>query len=108
MTAPAADTPVSERLITHLRHVDLAVPDYDRELEFLSRTRGPTAETADTAAADHRRGWLTGQPDRGAVNRWPPGPRHSPSGTPHRSAIDSGRYLPEIGSPRPRAGNLWS
>ena len=26
--------PASERLITHLRHVDLAVPDYDKQLEF--------------------------------------------------------------------------
>jgi hypothetical protein len=33
--------PVSERLITHLRYVDLAVPYYDRQLEF-----SLTAETA--------------------------------------------------------------
>ena len=35
MTTPAAD-----RLITHVRHVDLAVPDYARQLEFYRTTWG--------------------------------------------------------------------
>ena len=29
-----------ERLITHLRHVDLAVPDYDKQLRLLHRACG--------------------------------------------------------------------
>jgi catechol 2,3-dioxygenase-like lactoylglutathione lyase family enzyme len=33
-----------ERLITHVRHVDLAVPDYDREREFYKGTWGLTVE----------------------------------------------------------------
>ncbi len=34
---------MTERLITHLRHVDLAVPDYARQLDFFTRTWGLTA-----------------------------------------------------------------
>jgi catechol 2,3-dioxygenase-like lactoylglutathione lyase family enzyme len=37
-----------ERLITHLRHVDLAVPDHARQLEFYTNTWGLTAEHSDT------------------------------------------------------------
>ena len=33
---------MSERLLTHLRHVDLAVPDYDRQLEFYAGVWGLT------------------------------------------------------------------
>jgi len=51
MTDLGADAPVSERLITHLRHVDLAVPDYDRQLEFYTQTWGLKAETADGGIA---------------------------------------------------------
>lgn len=40
-----------ERLITHLRHVDLAVPDYERQLEFYTTMWGLTAETTDTGIA---------------------------------------------------------
>jgi catechol 2,3-dioxygenase-like lactoylglutathione lyase family enzyme len=36
------------RLITHLRHVDLAVPDYDRQLEFYSGVWGLTEVAADS------------------------------------------------------------
>jgi len=36
---------MDERLITHLRHVDLAVPDYDRQLDFYTNTWGLTAQT---------------------------------------------------------------
>ena len=32
---------MNDRLITHLRHVDLAVPDYDRQLEFYTDHLGP-------------------------------------------------------------------
>jgi catechol 2,3-dioxygenase-like lactoylglutathione lyase family enzyme len=42
---------VTERLITHLRHVDLAVPDYDRQLDFYTTTWGLSAETTDTGLA---------------------------------------------------------
>ncbi len=42
---------MSERLITHLRHVDLAVPDYDRQLEFYTNTWGLSAETTDDGLA---------------------------------------------------------
>ncbi|WP_433795302.1 VOC family protein [Actinoplanes sp. CA-252034] len=40
-----------ERLITHLRHVDLAVPDYDRQLEFYTSMWGLDAETTDEGIA---------------------------------------------------------
>jgi catechol 2,3-dioxygenase-like lactoylglutathione lyase family enzyme len=38
---------MNERLITHLRHVDLAVPDYDRQLEFYTNMWGLKPETTD-------------------------------------------------------------
>src|SRR5690348_18439544 len=31
---------MNERLITHLRHVDLAVPDYDKQFEFYTTMWG--------------------------------------------------------------------
>ncbi|MEU4563992.1 VOC family protein [Actinoplanes sp. NPDC023936] len=40
-----------ERLITHLRHVDLAVPDYDKQLEFYTDMWGLDAETSDAGIA---------------------------------------------------------
>ncbi len=49
---PATERRVTdERLITHLRHVDLAVPDYDRQLEFYTNTWGLSAETTDEGLA---------------------------------------------------------
>lgn len=36
------------RLITHLRHVDLAVPDYDKQLDFYTTTWGLRPEHSDT------------------------------------------------------------
>ncbi|WP_426502338.1 VOC family protein [Dactylosporangium sp. McL0621] len=42
---------MSERLITHLRHVDLAVPDYDRQLDFYTTMWGLTPETTDDGIA---------------------------------------------------------
>ncbi|GAA4249425.1 VOC family protein [Dactylosporangium darangshiense] len=39
---------MTERLITHLRHVDLAVPDYDKQLAFYTGTWGLRAEHTDT------------------------------------------------------------
>ncbi len=36
---------MSDRLITHVRHVDLAVPDYEKEREFYTGTWGLTAVT---------------------------------------------------------------
>ena len=41
----------TERLITHLRHVDLAVPDYERQLDFYTKLWGLTAETTDSGIA---------------------------------------------------------
>ena len=40
-----------ERLITHLRHVDLAVPDFDKQLAFYTETWGLSAETTDEGIA---------------------------------------------------------
>src|SRR4051812_37285100 len=40
-----------ERLITHLRHVDLAVPDYDKQLDFYTTMWGLTPETTDDGLA---------------------------------------------------------
>ena len=39
---------MTERLITHLRHVDLAVPDHDKQLDFFTGPWGLTAEHTDT------------------------------------------------------------
>ncbi|HEU5266253.1 MAG TPA: VOC family protein [Jatrophihabitans sp.] len=36
-----------DRLITHLRHVDLAVPDHDKQLDFYTNTWGLTAEQSE-------------------------------------------------------------
>ena len=42
---------MDERLITHLRHVDLAVPDYDRQLGFYTGTWGLSPQTTDDGIA---------------------------------------------------------
>ena len=42
---------MTERLITHLRHVDLAVPDFDKQLDFFTGAWGLTAEHTDTGLA---------------------------------------------------------
>src|SRR4051812_18725115 len=42
---------MNERLITHLRHVDLAVPDYDKQLDFYTTMWGLTPETTDDGLA---------------------------------------------------------
>jgi catechol 2,3-dioxygenase-like lactoylglutathione lyase family enzyme len=39
---------VTERLITHLRHVDLAVPDFETQLDFFTGTWGLTSEHSDS------------------------------------------------------------
>jgi catechol 2,3-dioxygenase-like lactoylglutathione lyase family enzyme len=40
-----------QRLITHLRHVDLAVPDFDKQLDFYSGIWGLTPEHTDSGLA---------------------------------------------------------
>jgi catechol 2,3-dioxygenase-like lactoylglutathione lyase family enzyme len=42
---------MTDRLITHLRHIDLAVPDLARQLDFYAGTWGLAAEYADTGIA---------------------------------------------------------
>lgn len=42
---------MNDRLITHLRHVDLAVPDYDKQLEFYTTMWGLSPETTDDGIA---------------------------------------------------------
>ena len=42
---------MNDRLITHLRHVDLAVPDYDKQLEFYATMWGLNPETTDQGIA---------------------------------------------------------
>jgi catechol 2,3-dioxygenase-like lactoylglutathione lyase family enzyme len=42
---------MTESLITHLRHVDLAIPDYERQLAFYTGTWGLTTVAADTGIA---------------------------------------------------------
>ncbi len=39
---------MTDRLITHLRHVDLAVPDHAKQLDFYAGTWGLAAEHSDT------------------------------------------------------------
>ncbi|MCW2818346.1 MAG: hypothetical protein JWR42_1133, partial [Marmoricola sp.] len=53
-TQGAVNAPVGadgERLVTHLRHVDLAVPDFDKQLAFYTETWGLSAETTDDGIA---------------------------------------------------------
>jgi catechol 2,3-dioxygenase-like lactoylglutathione lyase family enzyme len=42
---------MTESLITHLRHVDLAVPDFERQLAFYTRTWGLTTVASDQGVA---------------------------------------------------------
>ena len=42
---------MSESLITHLRHVDMAVPDYERQLDFYAGAWGLTTVAADSGIA---------------------------------------------------------
>ena len=42
---------MTQRLITHLRHVDLAVPDFGKQLDFFTHTWGLTAEHSDSGLA---------------------------------------------------------
>jgi catechol 2,3-dioxygenase-like lactoylglutathione lyase family enzyme len=42
---------MTESLITHLRHVDLAVPDFERQLDFYSGTWGLTTVASDSGIA---------------------------------------------------------
>jgi catechol 2,3-dioxygenase-like lactoylglutathione lyase family enzyme len=42
---------MTQRLITHLRHVDLAVPDFGTQLDFYTHTWGLTAEHSDSGLA---------------------------------------------------------
>jgi catechol 2,3-dioxygenase-like lactoylglutathione lyase family enzyme len=42
---------MTESLITHLRHVDLAIPDYERQLAFYTGTWGLTPVAEDTGIA---------------------------------------------------------
>src|ERR671925_2447490 len=39
---------MNNRLLTHLRHVDLAVPDYDKQLDFYSGVWGLTKVAEDS------------------------------------------------------------
>ena len=39
---------MTKRLITHLRHVDLAVPDFETQLDFFTSTWGLTSEHSDS------------------------------------------------------------
>src|ERR1051325_7416069 len=39
---------MTERLITHLRHIDLAVPDHAKQLDFFTGVWGLTAEHTDS------------------------------------------------------------
>jgi len=42
---------MSHRLLTHLRHVDLAVPDFDKQVEFYTGLWGLTTVASDTGIA---------------------------------------------------------
>jgi catechol 2,3-dioxygenase-like lactoylglutathione lyase family enzyme len=42
---------MADRLITHLRHIDLTVPDYARQLEFFTRTWGLAAAHSEAGLA---------------------------------------------------------
>ena len=55
---------MTERLITHLRHVDLAVPDYAKQLDFYTNTWGLTAEHSDSGLT-----FLAAEGSPGAVRR---------------------------------------
>ena len=42
---------MTDRLITHLRHIDLAVPDHAKQLDFFTVVWGLTAEHSDSGLA---------------------------------------------------------
>jgi catechol 2,3-dioxygenase-like lactoylglutathione lyase family enzyme len=42
---------MTDRLLTHLRHVDLAVPDFDKQLDFYTTMWGLTPEVTDSGIA---------------------------------------------------------
>src|ERR687890_2479754 len=48
---PGGPLMTQQRLITHLRHVDLAVPDFATQLDFYSGTWGLRAEHTDAGLA---------------------------------------------------------
>lgn len=45
------ETAPGERLITHLRHIDLAIPDYERQREFYTATWGLEEQVAEDGLA---------------------------------------------------------
>ena len=45
------ETQPRQRLITHLRHVDLAVPDFDKQLDFYAGPWGLKTEHTDSGRA---------------------------------------------------------
>ena len=55
---------MTKRLITHLRHVDLAVPDFAKQLDFYPGIWGLTTEQTDSGPA-----FLGGRGLAGAVHR---------------------------------------
>ena len=69
---------MTDRLITHLRHVDLAVPDYARQLDFFTNTWGLTGEHDD---AGMPRVDLGPAASRGAPGRGRSGQRRGRLGT---------------------------
>ena len=114
-SAPRSN-PMTERLITHLRHVDLAVPDFDTQLDFYTNTWGLTSRAQRLRAGlPGRRGLagavrraaaaVAGQADRPDLVRrrdrrptstpWPQqlAARRRPAGQRARHAADPGRRL---------------
>ncbi len=80
------------RLLTHLRHVDLAVPDYDKQLDFYSGVWGLTKVAEDSgisflAAEGSPSSTSSGsaRPRRSASTSSPTAPRAPPTWTPSPS-----------------------
>jgi catechol 2,3-dioxygenase-like lactoylglutathione lyase family enzyme len=80
---------MSARLLTHLRHVDLAVPDYDKQLDFYAGVWGLTKVAEDSgisflAAEGSPEQYSSGcaRPARSASTSCRTGPPAPPTSTP--------------------------
>lgn len=80
------------RLLTHLRHVDLAVPDYDKQLDFYSGVWGLTKVAEDSGisflaaeGSPSSTSYGCARPRRSASTSSPTAPRARRTSTPSPS-----------------------
>lgn len=80
---------MSARLLTHLRHVDLAVPDYDKQLDFYAGVWGLTKVSEDSGisflaaeGSPSSTSYDCARPSRSGSTSSPTAPRTRPTWTP--------------------------